>query len=52
MGPHSKILTSHYAKKGRQEKNTPILRNKSVTQRSLQVCDISEVQKSKKMNGL
>lgn len=49
---HSKILKSHYAKDGRQERNAPIMRKKSVTQRSLHVCDISEVQKSKKINGL
>lgn len=29
-------------------KNSPIMRKKSVTQKSLHVCDISEVQKSKK----
>lgn len=48
----SKILKSHYAKDGTQERNAPIMRKKSVTQRSLHVCDISEVQKSKKLNGL
>lgn len=52
MGPRSKILTSHYAKDGRQENNAPIMKNKSVTQRSLHVHDISEVQKRKKINGL
>lgn len=49
MGSRSEILTSHYAKDGRQEKNAPIIKKKAVTQRSVHVHDISEVQKRKKL---